>query len=183
MQCKPLPAITRLGTLPSSCLTWDSPSHGWLMASSLMEVHLDFIELCYKRLPPIDPQTACHSTFSLCLWEPTEHSSSRLLEKSPLDGNSINSLIAPYSSEMISISLSHSTATLWTLNNSPNFSLPCYSHGIFTFLLPLLSNDIPPLISKFRNCFILMYNQAPECNPAGRPGVLPFLPSSWFFSS
>ena len=138
MQCKPLPAITRLGTLPSSCLTWDSPSHGWLMASSLMEVHLDFIELCYKRLPPIDPQTACHSTFSLCLWEPTEHSSSPLLEKSPLDGNSINSLIAPYSSEMISISLSHSTATLWTLNNSPNFSLPCYSHGIFTFLLPLV---------------------------------------------
>ena len=64
MQCKPLPAITRLGTLPSSCLTWDSPSHGWLMASSLMEVHLDFIELCYKRLPPIDPQTACHSTFT-----------------------------------------------------------------------------------------------------------------------
>ena len=61
------------------------------MASSLVEVHLDFIELCYKSLPPISPQTACHSTFSLCLWEHTEHSSSPLLEQNSLDGNSTDS--------------------------------------------------------------------------------------------
>lgn len=95
---------------------------------------------CVTSLPPMRPQTACHLTFSPCLWACTESTYFPPLNRAlQMPTIVTTTLIAPHSLEKISMSWSHATATLWTLgSNSPNPSLLYYSHSIFSLIMTLV---------------------------------------------